>query len=177
VLCLSTVSYLLHACNSTALICIFTRKRGNNGLTCWHSTVLSSCSSASLCNTQTKNQHHNCMSPIAVAKHTTKLLLHISVLQLESCLNGLEERLRQYHASCHRLGLLPASAKRAAGVAYELSLNRAANAQTELLIGDIKVWRRVCATMTAQRQAHLLGGHSPDDACWPSLNAVAQRCY
>lgn len=62
-----------------------------------------------------------------------------AVLQLESCLNGLEERLRQYHASCHRLGLLPASAKRAAGVAYELSLNRGANAQTELLSGDIKV--------------------------------------
>jgi kinetochore protein NDC80 len=62
--------------------------------------------------------------------------------QLESCLNGLEERLRQYHAACHRLSLLPASAKRAAGVAYDIALNRAAVTPQELINGDIKV----CAT-------------------------------
>ena len=60
-------------------------------------------------------------------------------LQLESCLNGLEERLRQYHSICHRLGLLPASAKRAAGVAYDMTINRAATTQAELISGDLKV--------------------------------------
>lgn len=67
-----------------------------------------------------------------------------SAVQLESCLNGLEERLRQYHAACHRLGLLPASAKRAAGVAFDLALNRSATTQAELLSGDIKVRRGLC---------------------------------
>lgn len=60
-------------------------------------------------------------------------------MQLESCLNGLEEHLRQYHSSCHKLALLPASAKRAAGVAYDMAINRAATAQAELVSGDIKV--------------------------------------
>lgn len=59
--------------------------------------------------------------------------------QLEGSLNALEERLRSYNASCHRLGLLPASAKRAGGVAYDMALQRAASSQGELVSGDIKV--------------------------------------
>jgi hypothetical protein len=62
-----------------------------------------------------------------------------SILQLESVLNSLEERLRQYHACCHRLALLPAAAKRASGIAYEMSVNRAAATPQELISGDIKV--------------------------------------
>jgi hypothetical protein len=54
-------------------------------------------------------------------------------------LNTLEERLRQYHACCHRLALLPATAKRAAGTTYEMSGNRAAATPQELISGDIKV--------------------------------------
>jgi hypothetical protein len=54
-------------------------------------------------------------------------------------LNSLEERLRQYHACCHRLALLPAAAKRASGIAYEMSVNRAAATPQELISGDIKV--------------------------------------
>ena len=60
-------------------------------------------------------------------------------LQLESVLNGLEERLRQYHACCHRLALLPATAKRAAGITYEMGVNRAATTPQELISGDLKV--------------------------------------
>lgn len=61
------------------------------------------------------------------------------LLQLESVLNGLDERLRQYHACCHRLALLPATAKRAAGITYEMSVNRAAGTPQELISGDLKV--------------------------------------
>jgi hypothetical protein len=63
--------------------------------------------------------------------------------QLESVLNTLEERLRQYHACCHRLALLPATAKRAGGVSYEMCVNRGASCPQELISGDIKVC--VCA--------------------------------
>jgi kinetochore protein NDC80 len=60
-------------------------------------------------------------------------------LQLESVLNTLEERLRQYHACCHRLALLPATAKRAAGIGYDMGVNRSASTPQELISGDIKV--------------------------------------
>lgn len=66
--------------------------------------------------------------------------------QLESVLNSLEERLRQYHACCHRLALLPATAKRAAGITYEMSVNRAAPTPQELISGDIKVCRQQSVT-------------------------------
>jgi hypothetical protein len=66
-------------------------------------------------------------------------VLSCPALQLESVLNTLEERLRQYHACCHRLALLPATAKRAAGTTYEMSVNRAAATPQELISGDIKV--------------------------------------
>lgn len=85
-----------------------------------------------------RQKQKNLLEGVVSQRESLQQRLYQAEVQLESCLNGLEERLRQYHASCHRLGLLPASAKRAAGVAYELSLNRGANAQTELLSGDIK---------------------------------------
>ena len=71
--------------------------------------------------------------------HPAVAAVFLPLLQLESCLNGVEERLRQYHSACHKLGLLPASAKRAAGVAYDMSINRAATTQAELISGDLKV--------------------------------------
>lgn len=78
-----------------------------------------------------------------VPPNDTNFCRLLSPLQLESCLNGLEERLRQYHSACHRLALLPASAKRAAGVAYDMAVNRAAASQAELISGDIKVGSRL----------------------------------
>lgn len=77
--------------------------------------------------------------------------------QLESVLNTLEERLRQYHACCHRLALLPATAKRAGGVAYEMAVNRGAVNPQELISGDIKV----CACVRAHVVFCLRGRGAP----------------
>jgi kinetochore protein NDC80 len=44
-----------------------------------------------------------------------------------------------YHTAADRLQLIPASAKRAAGIQYEISLDRSGTTASELVNVDLKV--------------------------------------
>jgi kinetochore protein NDC80 len=57
---------------------------------------------------------------------------------LEARLDGLEAALAEYHARADRLQLVPASAKRAQGVGFEVRLDRGAASAGELVNVDLK---------------------------------------
>ena len=56
-----------------------------------------------------------------------------------AALKSLEANVTRYNQLAHRLKLVPASAKRADGVTYELRLNREASSQAEFANVDLKV--------------------------------------
>lgn len=62
-----------------------------------------------------------------------------TVIQVEHALKALEEAIREYNLTAHRLSLLPASAKRADGIQYEIELNRNAEAPAAIINIDLKV--------------------------------------
>ena len=47
--------------------------------------------------------------------------------------------MQTYHTAADRLQLIPASAKRAAGIQYEISLDRSGTTASELINVDLKV--------------------------------------
>ncbi len=53
---------------------------------------------------------------------------------------SLEASATRYNQAAHRLKLLPALAKRADGVSFELRINREASAPSEFANLDLKVW-------------------------------------
>ena len=59
--------------------------------------------------------------------------------QIVNEIRGLEAGVSRYNQLAHRLKLVPASAKRADGVSYELRINRDASAPTEFSNLDLKV--------------------------------------
>lgn len=59
-------------------------------------------------------------------------------LQVECSLKDLEESVRQYNLAAHRLALIPASAKRAGGTNFELSVARNEETPQGLVSADIK---------------------------------------
>ncbi len=65
----------------------------------------------------------------------------------------------RYNAVAHRLKLIPASSKRAAGVTYELRINREATTPAELANVDLKacvwVWVWVCARICAREGSYI----------------------
>lgn len=58
-------------------------------------------------------------------------------------LDALEASLQGYHSRADRLQLIPATAKRAEGVNFEVRLDRAASTPGEMINVDLKVRRRV----------------------------------
>lgn len=69
--------------------------------------------------------------------------------QVEHALKLLEESVREYNLTAHRLALIPISAKRGNGIQYEIELNRTADAASALISIDLKVnttdeWRVRC---------------------------------
>lgn len=56
-----------------------------------------------------------------------------------AALKSLEGAVQRYNQLAHRLKLVPASAKRADGVTYELRINRDASTPGELANVDLKV--------------------------------------
>jgi kinetochore protein NDC80 len=59
--------------------------------------------------------------------------------EVEGRLDGLEAVLAGYHAQADRLQLIPASAKRAEGVGFEIRLERGAGTAGEMVNVDLKV--------------------------------------
>ncbi len=64
------------------------------------------------------------------------------VPQAEAALSGLEDDVRCYNLLADRLALVPLSAKRSGGIAYEIAVDRAAPAG-RLINVDLKVGVRV----------------------------------
>jgi hypothetical protein len=58
---------------------------------------------------------------------------------VEAALKALEEAVRSYNLLAHSLALVPSSAKRADGAAYEITLDRGAAAPQDLVNIDLKV--------------------------------------
>ncbi|KAL4420345.1 hypothetical protein ABPG77_006152 [Micractinium sp. CCAP 211/92] len=57
---------------------------------------------------------------------------------IEARLDAVEEALQGYHSTANRLALVPATAKRAEGVAFEVRLDRGATSASEMINVDLK---------------------------------------
>lgn len=106
--------------------------------------------------------------------------VHSQEVQAVAALKSLEDAAGRYNTAAHRLKLIPASAKRADGVTYELRLNRDASSAAELSNLDLKgVVRpgleRLCElyrTKAGQLGRDLLALR---EAATAGLEAVAER--
>lgn len=71
-------------------------------------------------------------------------------MQIVAALKSLDANVSRYNQMAHRLKLVPATAKRADGVTYELHLNREAATLPEFANVDLKV--RGCCQSWAQNE-------------------------
>jgi kinetochore protein NDC80 len=69
-----------------------------------------------------------------------------SSIQTVAELKSLDGSVVRYNQLAHRLKLVPASAKRADGVMYEMRINREAAVPSELSNLDLKVGATCCAS-------------------------------
>lgn len=66
--------------------------------------------------------------------------VHEHEVQVEKRLDDMEAVLQEYHARADRLQLIPASAKRAEGIQFEIKVNRTGMTANEMVNVDLKVW-------------------------------------
>ncbi len=65
--------------------------------------------------------------------------VHEHEVQVEKRLDDMETVLQEYHARADRLQLIPASAKRAEGIQFEIKVNRTGMTANEMINVDLKV--------------------------------------
>ncbi|KAG1675041.1 hypothetical protein FOA52_002698 [Chlamydomonas sp. UWO 241] len=95
-------------------------------------------------------------------------------------MRNLEASVSRYHQLCHRLKLMPASAKRADGTTYELRINRDASGPGDFANLDLKgairpALERLCDQYRtkAQQLSHDLLGLRENEAC--GRESIAER--
>lgn len=64
--------------------------------------------------------------------------VHEEELAMEHCLEALEATVQQYNTRADRLQLIPATAKRADGISYEIHTNRSAPSPADVINVDLK---------------------------------------
>ena len=77
-------------------------------------------------------------------------------------------RSQEYHTAADRLQLIPASAKRAGGVQFEIALDRAGASAAEMVSVDVKA-----CPQTSSMQLSAFHGLMP--AWWPGFNCDLSR--